>query len=116
MAFAVFLEYFPELKNGARFLVAGTHSMFSFGNQGPQYNGPSSPYISPDELQTAKLQFDHTKETIENLRREPTPYYYGIAHRLNIPRELVQAISHMLDEAIEWAHHDSTTSSQHCNP
>ena len=97
--------------------------MFRFGNQGPQFNADlpfildkSLPYMSPGELQTAKLQFEATKEAIENIRRGPTPYYYGISYRPNIPHELVQTISDMVEEAIERAHihyyaHHSTSSS-----
>ena len=127
MVVAVFLEYFPELKNGPRFLVAGTHSMFRLGNQGPQFNADLPfildkllPYMSQDELQTAKLQFEDTKEAIENIRRGPVPYY----QRPNIPRDLVQTISDMLDEAMiekknnephhsyyDDAHHHSMSSS-----
>ena len=34
-----------------------------------------------------------SKEAIENIRRGPTPYYYGSASKPNIPRELVQTDS-----------------------
>ena len=103
MAFAIFLEYFPELKNSPRFLVAGAHSMFHLGNRGPQFNDDLPfilnellPYMSPDELLTAKFQFEDTKKAIENMELGALPYH----QRLNIPRELVQTISDMLDEAI----------------
>ena len=104
MAFAIFLEYFPELKNSRRFLVAGAHSMFHLGNRGPQFNDDLPfilnellPYMSPDELLTAKFQFEDTKRAIQNMELGAVPYH----QRLNIPRELVQTISHMQDEAIE---------------
>ena len=129
MAFAVFLEYFPELKNNQRFLVAGTHSMFRLGNQGPQFNADLPfildkllPYMSSYELQTVKLQFEDTQQAIENIRRGPIPYY----QRPNILRDLEQTISNMLDEAIEKnkphhpyydAHHSTSSSSfLHHNP
>ena len=103
MAFAIFLEYFPELKNSPRFLVAGAHSMFHLGNRDPHFNDDLPfilnellPYMSPDELLTAKFQFEDTKRAIENMELGAVPYH----QRLNIPRELVQTISDMLDEAI----------------
>ena len=34
-----------------------------------------------------------SKEAIENIRRGPTPYYYGSASKPNIPRDLVQTDS-----------------------
>ena len=109
--------------------------MFRLGNQGPQFNADLPfildkllPYMSQDELQTAKLQFEDTKEAIENIRRGLVVPYY---QRPNIPRELVQTISDMLDDAMiekknnephhsyyDDVHHHSTSSSSflHSNP
>ena len=111
--FAAFSEHFPGLKCGPRFaLVSGAKANLRFGNQGPRFDADRPfvldellPCVSPDELQTAKLRFEDTKEAVESMRRGPTPFYYGIAHRPNIPRGPVQTISDVLDGAMERAHH-----------
>ena len=87
MAFAFFLEYFPELKNCPRFLVAGSHSVFGeprppvqcvWGTKAPVQCWPSIHFRQIATLHVArwiaaKLQFEDKKEAIENIRSWPVP-------------------------------------------
>ena len=67
-AFAVFLEYFPELKKGPEFLVAGFDcSMFHLGDPLDDADLPFLfnkliPWMSLEEFQRAKLQLKNTIE------------------------------------------------------
>ena len=102
MAFAAFLEYFPELRR----------TVHSDSTRSCRWNPFHVQFWEPRPQFNADLPF-----VLDKL----LPYisHYGSAHRHNIPRELLQTISDMLDEAIERAHHDdhsTSCSSRHRNP
>ena len=82
MAFTIFLEYFPELKRGPEFLVAG-FDRFIF-HLGDHLNDPDLPFLfnilipwmmSLEEFERAKLQLTNSiKENEETIAHHLVPY------------------------------------------
>ena len=80
MAFAVFVKYFPELKNDKLFLVVGKYSMIDLLTS-HSFLLKLLPYMSPEELQMAKLQFNDTgtNATIQMKEIEERREYHELA-------------------------------------
>ena len=99
MAFAIFLEYLPELKKGPEFLVAGfDRSIFHLGGR---LNYPDLPFLlrkllpwmSVEEFQRAKLQLKNTIEENEEIFAHADAWHHYNPQRL-------QTFSNVIDEAI----------------
>ena len=97
MAFTLFLQYFPELKRGPEFLVAGfDRSIFHLGDH---LNDPDLPFLfgkliywmSLAEFERAKLQVTNSIEENKEI----------IAHRMNpYNHRLLLSLSEAVDKSI----------------
>ena len=97
IAFTVYLEYFPELKNSSEYILAKKeHHCFMF-RLGHHLNADLPfildkllPYVTLEDLKEARSQLEHTKRQIA--------HYDHV--RNNYDPAVIQTLSDKLDQAI----------------